>query len=230
MEKVNFIMNKNEIFFIPKYMIVPLGITGIWNTIVYLGSRLLLGEIERVNSELAIDKLIPFLPFTASIYIGCYIFWIVNYILAIRQSKEEAMHFIAADMFSKMVCLICFLTIHTTIARPLILGDGFWEDVIRIIYKVDSPDNLFPSIHCLVSWLSYIAVRNNEKISKGYRMFSKIFAILVCVSTVTTKQHVVIDIIAGVTLAEVSYFVVQFRIVKIFSSIFNRINKIFGIY
>lgn len=79
---------------------------------------------------------------------------------------------------------------------------------MRLLYQVDAADNLFPSIHCLASWLSFIAVRKNEKIPKWYRAASFLMAASVCVSTLTTKQHVLIDVAAGVGLGEFSYWFV----------------------
>ena len=80
---------------------------------------------------------------------------------------------------------------------------------MRLLYEVDAADNLFPSIHCLTSWLCVIAVRGNEKIPKWYRAASVLIALSICVSTLTTKQHVIADGIAGVLLAEGSYFLTK---------------------
>ena len=48
-------------------------------------------------------------------------------------------------------------------------------------------------------------MRGRAEISKGYRAFSLIFALLVCVSTLVTKQHVIVDVIAGVGFAELTW-------------------------
>lgn len=69
------------------------------------------------------------------------------------------------------------------------------------------PDNLFPSIHCLVSWLCWIGLRNQKQIKTGYKIFSFLMAIAICICTLTTKQHVIVDVIAAVGLAEVSYLI-----------------------
>ena len=54
-----------------------------------------------------------------------------------------------------------------------------------------------------------IAIRKNREISKQYKIFSVIVAVAVFISTLTTKQHVIFDVIAGVFLAEGSYWFVQ---------------------
>ena len=98
--------------------------------------------------------------------------------------------------------------------RPEIVGTTIWDEIMKVLYAVDMPSNLFPSIHCLVSWLCYVGVRGKSYIPKWYQVFSCVMAIAVFISTLTTKQHVVIDVIAGFVLAEVCYWVMG-KVVKI---------------
>ncbi|MCR5106802.1 MAG: phosphatase PAP2 family protein, partial [Lachnospiraceae bacterium] len=82
---------------------------------------------------------------------------------------------------------------------------GIFEKAMVWLYSVDPADNLFPSIHCLSSWICVIAVRTQKRIRKSYKIVSVVMAVLICISTLTTKQHVMVDVIAGVLLAELSY-------------------------
>ena len=136
-------------------------------------------------------------------------YWAVNYVIASRREEETAYRFFSADFFAKIICLIVFLLFPTTNVRPELTQQGFFYDMLRTLYEVDAADNLLPSIHCLTSWFCYIAVRDNEKIPKWYRYSSLFVTIMICVSTVTTKQHVLIDVAAGIALAEGSYQLVH---------------------
>lgn len=88
---------------------------------------------------------------------------------------------------------------------------GQWEirwsvDMSEVLlYQMDAADNLFPSIHCLNSWFCYIAVRSRREIPRWYQRFSFWAALAVFVSTLTTKQHVIADVIGGALLAEVTW-------------------------
>jgi membrane-associated phospholipid phosphatase len=86
--------------------------------------------------------------------------------------------------------------------RPEVTGEGFSSWLLRFLYRVDQPTNLFPSIHCLVSWLCYDGIRGKKEIPAWYRGFSCIFALLVVLSTQFTKQHYIADAAAGLILAE----------------------------
>lgn len=194
---------------IPGMMWIPLGLSIACNTIAYYGSRLLTMNRMHHNLSGSLDEKIPFVPWTVAIYLGCYVFWGVNYVIGCRQNREKAFRFISADFFAKLICMLCFLIVPTTNTRPVIEGHSIWEEWMRLLYRMDAADNLFPSIHCLTSWFCFIAVRENEKAAKWYQAASFLMAVSVCISTLTTKQHVLADVIAGVALAEGSYLFVE---------------------
>ncbi|EOT22255.1 hypothetical protein C805_03575 [Eubacterium sp. 14-2] len=200
---------RKKIQIIPGIMWLPLIITLVCNTIAYNGTRLFMSDKVHYNLSNGLDDRIPFVPWTVAIYLGCYVFWVVNYIIGCRQDREEAFRFLSADLLTKLVCFLCFLFLPTTNTRPVIEGSTIWDELMRFLYQVDAADNLFPSIHCLTSWFCFIAVRRNEKIPKWYRLASLLMALSVCISTLTTKQHVLIDVAAGIGIAEGSYWFVE---------------------
>ncbi|MCM1103815.1 MAG: phosphatase PAP2 family protein [Clostridium sp.] len=197
---------KKKIQIVPQIMWMAVFFTVTLNCLVYYGARALTAERLHYDLTNRMEEKIPFLPWTIVIYWGCYLFWIVNYAIGCRQEKEKAFRFMGADILAKLVCLFCFLLFPTTNVRPVIEGHSLGEEWMRLLYRVDAADNLFPSIHCLTSWFCVIAARGNEKIPKWYKGVSVLIAVSICVSTLTTKQHVIADVIAGVLLAEGSYF------------------------
>lgn len=175
-----------------------------YSIIVYKVGRLF--AISNYHSMLtSLDLEIPLIPWTVTIYLGCYLFWGINYILAAGFSKEDAKRFITAHVIGETLCLFTFLFLPARIVRPDITGTSIFDFALKFVYSFDDPDNLFPSVHCFISWLSWIGVRKNKAIPGVYRYCSLIMAILICISAVTTKQHVLADVFAGIILAEASY-------------------------
>ena len=66
---------------IKKQSIFPLIFAVSFNTLVYVGSRLIAADWHHYNIESSLDRLIPFWAPSVLIYLGCYLFWGVNYIL-----------------------------------------------------------------------------------------------------------------------------------------------------
>ena len=178
-----------------------------WNMCAYRLPKIIAADWYHYDMTLPVDDLVPFAPWTITIYFGCYIFWGVNYILAVLQKKEERDRFILAELIAKGICFALFLLIPTTNVRPDVSEPGFWNWWLTFLYNVDSPDNLFPSVHCLVSWFCWISVRKRKDISILYRIFSLVMAAAVCLSTLTTKQHVLADVAGSLLLAEASHYI-----------------------
>lgn len=190
---------------IPKEHLFPPVFAFAFNMLVYLGTRVIAGDWHHYNIESPMDRMIPFLPPFAFVYLGCYVFWIVNYILIARLDKKSVCRFFAADFLSRVVCMVIYLAFPTTNIRPQVDDGSFWGQVMTFLYSIDAADNLFPSIHCLVSWFCYIGLRGRKEVPRWYRGASCFIAVLVFISTLTTKQHVIIDVAGGVLLAEVCY-------------------------
>lgn len=213
---------------LPIEMWISLLLVIVFNTLAYYGVRLITAGRYHYDLTSWIDEQIPFVPWTLGIYWSGYLFWSVNYVIGCRQDTERAYRFICADLFAKVLCLLCFLLFPTTNTRPFVAGDSIWDEGMRLLYRIDAADNLFPSIHCLTSQFCLIAVRDNEKVPEWYCLVSLMMVVSICVSTLTTKQHVLPDVAAGIVLAEGSYlFVEKSRMTEKYSLIMKRFTTRF---
>lgn len=194
---------------VKKYKIIPLVIALIFNTIAYNGTRIITTSKYHYNITSPIDNLIPVIPATIIIYLGCYLYWLVNYVIGAGQEDDEAYKFLSADLFAKLICMVIFIAFPTTNTRPVLEDEGFFTEALKMLYQIDAADNLFPSIHCLTSWFCLIAVRKNPNVKTVYKIISVIITVAICVSTLTTRQHVIVDVAGGIALAEFSYLIVD---------------------
>jgi membrane-associated phospholipid phosphatase len=212
------------------YSILPLLSAFGLNMLIYSGTMILCADWKHYDLTLPIDWHVPVIPWFMYIYFGCYLFWIINYIMIGHLGKEHFYRFITADMLSRIVCGLFFILLPTTnleLRESVIIdGSSFSEKMMQFLYMVDQPTNLFPSIHCLVSWYCYVGIRKQKAIPLWYRIFSCLFAIAVCVSTQVTKQHYIVDIFAGILLAEVLYYITTHtNLYKPIMSFFERMNS-----
>lgn len=190
---------------IPRDMRLPLLALLILQLLVYSGTKPLMAGFHHYDFTMAWDQKIPFVPWTISIYVLSYLFWVVNSILGVRYDKTLAFRYLCADALAKFVSLLFFVLLPTTCTRANLDGNSIWLPLVRLIYAADTPDNLFPSLHCLMSWLCWLNIRRQSCIPKSYRLFSLVFALLIFVSTLTTRQHVLVDVIGGWAIAEGCY-------------------------
>lgn len=197
-------LKKKNIFL--EYRWIPPMITMTANGMAYFGTRFFTTGRYHYNLSDPMDSLVPILPGFITVYFGCYIFWTVNFLIkALSDEDKERYQFFTGDFYARMLCLVCFMVFPTTNTRPVIAGDGFWEKALRFLYEIDAADNLLPSIHCMSSWTCWIAVRGKKGIPSGYRVFSLGMAMLTCVSVLALRQHVILDVAAGILVSELTW-------------------------
>ena len=216
--------------YLPVWVILPLISIFVLNCLIYWGSGVLTADRYHFDFTMSLDRAVPLIPQFIWIYILAFPFWAVNYILAAQRGKDDFYMFVATDLTVHLACFVIFLLLPTTNVRPEIVGSTWSEQILKLVYALDggnSPSNLFPSIHCYVSWLSWRGVNNSDRISKWYQIFSLIFAILIIISTQVLKQHYLVDAIAGVALVEFAWrFYNTGNRHSVFRNFFEKINKI----
>ncbi|HEY6402922.1 MAG TPA: phosphatase PAP2 family protein, partial [Blastocatellia bacterium] len=68
----------------------------------------------------------------------------------------------------------------------------------RFLYSIDSAANCFPSLHVALAWLSALGLRDERRRAGALAM---VWAALISISTLTTKQHYFADLVGGGALA-----------------------------
>lgn len=202
-------MKKLLNYIVPKYAYVPLLLAMLMNFIAYYCTPLITNSMIHYDASIFVDNYIPFFPFFILFYLFAYVQWVIGYIMIARESRTVCYYVILADIIAKILCLIFFLIFPTTIVRPAVSSDNFWLSLTNFIYQLDAPINLFPSIHCLESWICFRGSVLLKKVPKWYKYFMFITTILVCLSTVFVKQHVLLDVIGGILVVEIGLVIAK---------------------
>ena len=202
-------MNREKLASIyPTYSILPIAAMLGMNMVAYMGTRIFTTGRYHYNIESPLDRMLPLVPFFVVFYVLAFAQWITGYLLIGREKKEYCYRFFLGEIIAKAICLVIFLVFPTTLNRPEITGNGIFERLLAFIYSVDAADNLFPSIHCLESWMCWRGCRKlvNTRLPGWFNGANLIFTFLVFASTVLCKQHVLIDIAGGVAVVEIGLF------------------------
>ena len=165
-----------------------------------------------------IDDLIPIIPAFVVIYLFSYIFWICAPIAVSLTGKRHFTNYITGLSLAYIIGFLFFVFMPTYMDRvkenlmEVAQMPGFFNGLLATVYKADGSDlayNLFPSYHCLISVYAYLGVRGREDISKGFRIYSLVMCILICLSTVFTKQHYIIDTVGGIAISVGCYILMK---------------------
>ena len=195
--------------FLPDYAIRPLILALAANFIIYFGVSQLRDHLTFHSLTLPVDDRIPFFAPFIIFYILAYVQWIINYLLIAREGKAFCYHFIYGDVISKLFCLVFFLFFPTTLVRPAVTGHSICDQLVRLVYQIDAPVNLFPSIHCLESWCCIHAALRMKKTPRWYLPITIMMSFCVFASTLLVKQHVFVDIFGGILVFEAGYYLAR---------------------
>ncbi|MBO4415312.1 MAG: phosphatase PAP2 family protein [Lachnospiraceae bacterium] len=194
--------------FLPSFAIVPLIMLVLSNISVYYGARLLNAFLDRPYHDMSgiVDNAIPVIPGFAIIYLLAFPFWYISYFMICRSDPDKCRATVIVSVTAKLLCGLIFVMIPTTGPRPDVTGSGISGTLLGFIYAMDTPDNLFPSIHCFESVLCFLFINDEPKVHRSIKLSALVLAVLICLSTLFTKQHVLPDVLSGILLAVAAYF------------------------
>ncbi len=162
--------------------------------------------IQRYDLSLPIDAALPFVPAFITIYVLSYFQWVGSYIYHCQESRQLCYRMTTVDIMAKLMTLVFFLVLPTQMVRPEVTGNGIFESMTGFLYSIDKPISLFPSIHCLESWLCFRTATMMANRNRWYCTAQFVFTLLVFASVVLVKQHFFVDIFGGVAVVEIGLF------------------------
>lgn len=147
---------------------------------------------------------IPFIPWTVWIYMSDYLYVVLTFMMLKKTVNINRAFY--SFMFFCIVSMFVFYLYPTVFPRPIVEYSGITGFLLKILHSIDTPNNCFPSLHVGMSFLlSYMYLYEQKK----YFVLFFVWAILISLSTLTSKQHYFIDIIGGMALSLISLFIIN---------------------
>lgn len=174
---------------------------------LYFISKLLQGDLNLVGN--VIDTKIPFVPaFFIPYCIWYLMIFLIPYYLYCKD-KDKFVKYVISYVLCSMIGNIVFISYPSTVTRPTVTGTDIFSLIAKFIYWIDTPTNCFPSLHCAISMLFILYVCESKNTNIITKISVCIISILIMLSTLFTKQHVVVDFISGDILALIVYLIVK---------------------
>ena len=127
--------------------------------------------------------------------------------------NKEDFYKISLFLFMGMIAslIICEIYPNGTDFRPAYLSEkNIFMLMVKRLYRIDTPTNVFPSIHAYNSLCMHIALMKSkelraEKYGRAMRSFSCFLCIFICIATLVLKQHSVLDVGGAILLCFITY-------------------------
>lgn len=166
----------------------------------------------------AIDRAIPFLPYSFWIYTSEYLFFAAIYLACMSMTNLNK--FLYSFVLLQAVSAVIFWIWPTTYPRHLFplpeTLDPFTYQMFNGLRQADSPNNCCPSLHVSSVYLSSFIYLDDDR--KKFPVFF-VWATAIAISTLTTKQHYLADVVTGFLMACVFYWIFhRFSKVRYFKS------------
>lgn len=152
---------------------------------------------------LGLDGWFPREPAWSMVYLSLFLAALLPVFVVHQQEliRRVILAYLSAWLFAYAVFLV-----YPT-AAPVhaeVTGEGFSAVALRMLYDSDVPYNCFPSLHVAQCFLAALTC---NRIHRGVGLATGLWASLVALSTLYTKQHYVADVVAGILLAYAAHLV-----------------------
>ena len=146
-----------------------------------------------------IDRNIPFFSGTILMYLSQFLFLFLELWCGDNVLRRTKAYY--AMLIATAIAIFVFIIFPVKLPRQDIQFQGaigfFWHG----LYIADTSSNCFPSLHVA---LAVIALNILVSLNKFWQLLAPFWAFLICLSTLTTKQHYFVDVLGGLVLAFVS--------------------------
>lgn len=166
-----------------------------WLILYFFVNRLQVNPDRRIDLGIELDRKIPYLPLFALAYFSTYVFVLQPFFILpdARLFRWMLSSFVAISVISSLIHALVPSKIERV--EQVTVG-GFSGWALGLFQKTCKPYGNFPSMHVGLS-VPVVAANfiTGGALAGGIML---VWAVLIAVSTLFTKQHYVFDVLAGV--------------------------------
>lgn len=167
-------------------------------SMVYFGASHFPFQTFNEAPNLSWDSQIPWLPWTAMIYLSQGLLLLLGVIYApdpLTATRTYYGYLIATFISGGIFIVYPTQLPQIDLASPQL--QTITSNLYQFIYWTDVPSNCFPSLH---TSLALLAGASLSKRRQGWQVAAPLWSVSIVVSTLTTKQHCILDVVAGMVL------------------------------
>ncbi len=197
---LNWLKKSKHIWIIPAY--------GVFYMIAFMLMESSGAKTHLIHS--LVDDKIPFCEYFIIPYVIWYFFLLgsVLYFTFACSSNKEYYQFLGTlGVGMTLFLIVSYVYPNGQNLRPELTGDGVFIQAVQFLYKIDTPTNIFPSMHVFNATASCVALLQNRQCRK-HKIFSGgvlVLTISIILSTMFLKQHSVADVLTALILNIICY-------------------------
>lgn len=157
-----------------------------------------------IQPRLPID-IFPLWPIWVVPYVLCYPLWFAAFAWAVFKMNDRMFRaFTVAFLFTCSISVAIFLLFPTYVPAARLTGIDLFTSTLRLLHEDAGRYDALPSAHIYITAL--LAFFYSLWYPR-YRSIWILILVIVSFSTLFTLQHYILDVVAGLTVATLGYYV-----------------------
>ena len=192
--------------------LVPVILYGIFYMVCFAWLERMPVRYHIINSSL--DKKIPFCEY----FIVPYVLWffyiaatVLYFAFFVDDETEYWNLIINLGLGMTLFLIVSYAYPNGLTIRPREFPrENVFTDMVRYLYRIDTPTNVLPSIHVYNSVAVFCAINSCKRLreKRSIRFAAFVLTTLIILSTMFLKQHSICDVATGITFSVASYIVI----------------------
>lgn len=171
--------------------------------------NMLLGK-DGVSLAIPLDSKIPLISQFVYVYYLTFPLVVFAFFWVCNKDKEHGWNLWLTAIISFTISGIIYLCFQTQMTKPDLTPVALSDKLLIMTWNSCKPINCFPSQHCIMAMLLFVAYYNQRKTTKTwFRVFNYICGILIIMATVFLKQHYFVDMLGSLAIILPTYIVVK---------------------
>lgn len=184
---------------------------------VYFIIKLVVRDFNIIESFISI----PYIKYFVYFYDIWYPFIFFSAFIMYENDISNYKNLIYTLLLGAFISHLTFLIYPTMIVRPEISVNSITDFIVLLTYESDTPAvNCLPSLHCLFCFIFMYYTFTSNKIDKKYKYLIVSILLMIVLSTLFIRQHIIEDVILSLI-----YTILIIFIVKKFNDVFNKYLK-----
>jgi membrane-associated phospholipid phosphatase len=155
-----------------------------------------------------VDQAVPFWPLSGLVYFALFPF-LVGTFLSLR-SFDRASRFLHANLLAQILGFLVFVLWPTAFPREVFVlpadAGPLAAALVAFCRNADLPVNCLPSLHVSTATICLATLRTSKQWSRHGIALILLACLAMIASTLTFKQHYLVDAIAGAALGYASWW------------------------
>jgi membrane-associated phospholipid phosphatase len=152
----------------------------------------------------AFDRSLPFLDWSVALYLTQFGLLASAIWLGADDAKRSRAFW--SMLLATAISFVIFMIWPTIVERPPQASSGPFAPLWTALYLFDRPTNGFPSLHAALALIAAIALAAE---GRAWRLAGPLWAAAILFSTLTTKQHVALDLAGGLAVGGASWLALR---------------------